>query len=149
MALLLIATDGARTAFEVEVPAEPSSLPALRRRLRAWLAQRAWDDATAADVVLAVSEACNNAIEHAYDGREGTIRLTVAEVDEAIRAVIEDQGQWRETASERRARARDRADEAPDGHGGDRDRRPSGTRVTLVRRVRGESRHATRIRDAR
>ena len=122
VALLLIATDGERTAFEAEVPAEPSSLPALRRRLRAWLAQRAWDDATAADVVLAVSEACNNAIEHAYDGREGTIRLTVSEVDRGDPCGDRGSGTVARDRGERRARARAHADEAPDGHGGDRDR---------------------------
>ena len=31
--------------------------------------------AAAADLVLAVSEACNNAIEHAYRDREGTIAV--------------------------------------------------------------------------
>ena len=67
VALLVTTMDGARTTFEVEIPAEPVALPELRRRLRAWLQRRELRRRReAADVVLAVSEACNNAIEHAY-----------------------------------------------------------------------------------
>ena len=55
------------------MPAEPAVAAGLRRRLRTWLARHGCSASRAADMVLAVSEACNNAIEHAYRDREGTI----------------------------------------------------------------------------
>ena len=97
VALLLIETDGDRTEFQVELPAEPSSLPGMRRRLRAWLERHGCNPGPAADVVLAVSEACNNAIEHAYADRDGTFRVSVERTHATITAVVEDQGSWRET----------------------------------------------------
>ena len=48
------------------------------------------------EIILAVSEACNNAIEHAYSGANGSLRVT-AEVSEGwLEAVVEDRGRWRE-----------------------------------------------------
>ena len=102
---LLLATMDVVTEFEVEVPADPSTLPELRRRLRAWLARQDCGAAESADVVLAVSEACNNAIEHAYRDRDGTLRVRIERVQTTIRAVVEDQGSWREpSGSDERGR---------------------------------------------
>jgi anti-sigma regulatory factor (Ser/Thr protein kinase) len=144
VALLLIATDGSRVPFEVDLPAEPSSLPPLRRRLRAWLAGRGCDTETAADLLLAVGEACNNAIEHAYAVAGGTIRVAIDEHAGTITAVIEDQGTWRETTpSDERGRGvtlmrhltHDAKIETEPG---------GGTRVTLVRRRRADGHQAAR-----
>jgi anti-sigma regulatory factor (Ser/Thr protein kinase) len=99
VALLLTTIGGAQTTFEVEIPAEPGTLPELRRRLRTWLLRRECSAAEAADVVLAVSEACNNAIEHAYRDREGTIALRVETDGASVRAVVEDQGSWQEPSA--------------------------------------------------
>jgi anti-sigma regulatory factor (Ser/Thr protein kinase) len=96
VALLVVSMDSARTAFDVETPARPGALPELRRRLRAWLAHQECDPDDSAGVVLAVSEACNNAIEHAYREHEGTIRLRIEADESNIRAVIEDQGTWQD-----------------------------------------------------
>ncbi len=135
VALLVIATDTSRVPFEVELPAEPSSLPALRRRLRVWLAGRGCDAETAADLLLAVGEACNNAIEHAYTERGGTIQLRIDEKNGTIRAVIEDHGNWREaTAADERGRGLTLMQRLM--HDAMIETEPSGTRVTLVRRPR-------------
>ena len=105
VALLLTTIGGAQTTFEVEIPAEPGALPELRRRLRTWLLRRECSAAEAADVVLAVSEACNNAIEHAYRDREGTIALRVEADGASVRAVVTDQGSWQEpSGSDERGR---------------------------------------------
>ena len=61
-------------------------LPGLRRRLRAWLARQGFEAAASADVVLAVSEALNNAIEHAYREVDGTVRLRVAAEGNLLRS---------------------------------------------------------------
>ena len=55
-------------AFRVEIPADPLVVRELRARLKAWLERRGLTEEQVADTVLAVSEACNNAIEHGYGG---------------------------------------------------------------------------------
>jgi len=95
VALLVMTLDVERTGFKLEVPAEPASLPSMRRHLRALLARRQFDGEQTADIVLAVSEACNNAIEHAYPDGEGTIKVSVEDGSETFRIVVEDQGRWR------------------------------------------------------
>jgi anti-sigma regulatory factor (Ser/Thr protein kinase) len=139
VALLMLSLDLRQLAFELELPADPSVLRGMRRRLRAWLARRGLDDGEAAEVVLAVSEACNNAIEHAYrDNGAGPVRVSLdGDGTGTLRVVVEDQGTWRE--------------EAPTGDRGrgiglmehlmqstDIQSGLHGTRVTLERRVRLE-----------
>jgi anti-sigma regulatory factor (Ser/Thr protein kinase) len=85
--------------FEVELPSDPSALPVVRGRLRTWLARRGIAPAEAAEILLAVGEACNNAVEHAYPDDLGTIRLFVDEDGETLRATVGDHGSWREGAS--------------------------------------------------
>ena len=95
VALLVVTFDAERTRFDVELPADPSVLSGLRRRLRGWLIRRGFDDDQAAEVLLAVSEACNNAIEHAYDGVPGNLRVTADASADWLEMVIEDSGRWR------------------------------------------------------
>jgi anti-sigma regulatory factor (Ser/Thr protein kinase) len=45
--------------------ADPVSLSVVRQRFRVWLADLAWPDEEVDDIVLAVSEAVSNAVEHA------------------------------------------------------------------------------------
>jgi serine phosphatase RsbU (regulator of sigma subunit)/anti-sigma regulatory factor (Ser/Thr protein kinase) len=138
VALLLVSMDAARAGFEVEVPAEAATLPELRRRLRAWLARRHCGPAESADLVLAVSEACNNAIEHGYRDRDrgGTIKLSI-EVDQGtIRAVVEDQGSWHETPGKTDERGRGITLMQHLMHTTEIESDANGTRVTLVLRVR-------------
>jgi serine/threonine-protein kinase RsbW len=51
------------------------------------------------DLKLAVDEACTNVIEHGYEGRSGTIRLSVAGNDGSLTVVIEDRGRPFDPAS--------------------------------------------------
>jgi anti-sigma regulatory factor (Ser/Thr protein kinase) len=98
VALLLLSLELPRISFEVELPADPAALRGMRLRLGAWLAKRGIDTEQAHDVVLAVSEACNNAIEHAYraDGA-GPIKIGIAPAEAGtLRIVVEDHGTWRD-----------------------------------------------------
>lgn len=120
--------------MEIEIPAHPSVLAGLRRRLRAWLELRGLNEADRADAVLAISEACNNAVEHAYENNEGTIDLLIEHDGDSLRITIDDHGAWRPVRpSPDRGRGSsimrsvmDRADIAHDDNG---------TRVTLERRL--------------
>ncbi len=106
VALLVASLDVDRLAFEYEIPSDPRMLRGMRRRLDAWLVGHGLEHDDVVDVVLAVSEACNNAIEHAYrDSGGGSVDVTVAREGETLRVVVEDHGAWREpTPSDERGR---------------------------------------------
>jgi hypothetical protein len=52
----------------MELPADPISIPMARAQVRRWLAEFSWPAVKLDDIVLAVSEAVSNAVEHAYLG---------------------------------------------------------------------------------
>jgi anti-sigma regulatory factor (Ser/Thr protein kinase) len=95
IALLLVQLTDVPARMEIEIPAEPAAMAVLRRRLQEWLRLRGLNDAQRADAVLAVSEACNNAIEHAYRGGEGTISLLLHHGGTLLHITVEDRGSWR------------------------------------------------------
>jgi anti-sigma regulatory factor (Ser/Thr protein kinase) len=121
--------------MDIEIPADPGSLRGMRRRMQTWLALRGVPEDQRADAVLAVSEACNNAIEHAYAERGGTIRLSLAIENGFLRMLVEDRGLWRLDG--------DRSDERGRGlpimrgimDRVDIERRSGGTRVRFEQRV--------------
>ncbi len=94
LALLLVAFSGSRAGTRIDIPADPSSLPRIRQRLRAWLAALELDPAKAEEIVLAVSEACNNAIEHARPSRDDVITVILGADAEMLTATVEDHGRW-------------------------------------------------------
>lgn len=134
IALLVLRLVEVPARMEIEVPAHPSVLSGLRRRLQAWLTLRGLEEDARADTVLAISEACNNAVEHAYEQNEGTIRLVLEHDAERLHIVVADSGSWRERRpSPERGRGtpimKSLMDNAEIAH----DQR--GTRVTLERRL--------------
>jgi serine/threonine-protein kinase RsbW len=106
VALVVASIDVERLAFEMEISADPKMLGGMRRRIEAWLMHLEVDEADIVDLILSVSEACNNAIEHAYRGNEGgPVEITAAKEADAIRIVVEDHGLWRDpVSSEERGR---------------------------------------------
>jgi anti-sigma regulatory factor (Ser/Thr protein kinase)/GAF domain-containing protein len=97
VALLVASYDADLLAFEVEIPSDPRMLRGVRRRLEGWLVGRGLEHDDVVDVVLAVSEACNNAIEHAYrDGHAGPVEVSVTKDADMLRIAVEDHGAWRE-----------------------------------------------------
>jgi anti-sigma regulatory factor (Ser/Thr protein kinase) len=96
VALLVVGFDAGLTHFDVELEADPSVLAGMRRRLRGWLSRREFSDDAVSEILLAVSEACNNAVEHAYPGSNGSLRVTAEVTGGWLEAVVEDRGRWRE-----------------------------------------------------
>ena len=66
MALLLVRLSEVPAAMRIEIPSDPAVMRGSRARFGAWLERRGLDDDQQADAMLAVTEACNNAIEHGY-----------------------------------------------------------------------------------
>ena len=95
VALLVARLTHESERFEVEMPARPEELAPLRRRLNAWLTRRDLDASEVAEIVLAVGEACNNAVEHAYGERPGDVWISAGESNGTLRITVEDRGRWR------------------------------------------------------
>ena len=98
IALLIVRLLEVPQRMDIELAGDPAELADLRRRLRRWLELRGLDRAQRDDAILAVSEACNNAIEHAYPGEPGSIHLLVEHRDDALAIRISDRGTWRPTS---------------------------------------------------
>ncbi|MGH2854143.1 MAG: ATP-binding SpoIIE family protein phosphatase [Solirubrobacteraceae bacterium] len=83
-------------ALQLTLPAEPTSVPVARHRVERWLAETGdgRDDVFA--IALAVSEACANAVEHAYDPESGhTFRLRAERASGEVVIEVSDSGRWR------------------------------------------------------
>jgi anti-anti-sigma factor len=83
--------------LEVDLPAVPRSLPAVRRRLTGWLTGLGMNEQDRVGVMVAVGEACANAAEHAYRGSEpGPMHLrAVVDIDGVLTVTVRDRGTWR------------------------------------------------------
>jgi serine phosphatase RsbU (regulator of sigma subunit)/anti-sigma regulatory factor (Ser/Thr protein kinase) len=99
-AVLLVQLESVPGRIRLEIPAHAALLAELRRRLRTWLSLRGIDENETLDIVLAVSEALNNAIEHAYGADRGTVGIELVHDGAGISIAVEDSGSWRETRSD-------------------------------------------------
>ncbi len=80
-------------AFQQIVAAEPPSLAIIRRELDRVLEEEPFSSSRIADVRLAVSEACANAVMHAYPEEEpGEILVTAGVVSDALVVTVRDYG---------------------------------------------------------
>lgn len=94
--VLAVSRRGPRT-FARTVEPTPAAAARLRRELRGWLGDVALPDGECHDVLLAVSEAVANAVEHGAAGRTDRPVVVVATADEtALSVVVRDHGEWRE-----------------------------------------------------
>jgi anti-sigma regulatory factor (Ser/Thr protein kinase) len=92
-------------SLDLELPAEPASVPLSRHRLERWLSNTevSADDIFA--ITLAANEACSNAIEHAYGpGRGSTFRLLAKRSSGVILIKVSDSGRWRTPRGSERGR---------------------------------------------
>jgi anti-sigma regulatory factor (Ser/Thr protein kinase) len=89
----------------VRLPAEPHVLSPLRRTLRQWLEALGADEAEVYDVLVAVTEASANAIEHAYGPADDTFEVEAeAGRDGEVTLVVRDHGRWRPPRGHNRGR---------------------------------------------
>jgi serine/threonine-protein kinase RsbW len=99
-------------AFELVLVAQPAALSVIRDRLRRWFSTHHWPDDEVNDLVLAVSEAAANALEHAYPpGAPGDIEIDgrINDLPGGSRQVgltVVDHGRWRPIPEEPENRRR-------------------------------------------
>jgi anti-sigma regulatory factor (Ser/Thr protein kinase) len=98
IALLIVRLREVPKRMDVEIPSDPAGLSEMRRRLRTWLELRGLAEDECGDAIIAVSEACNNAIEHAYLLEPGPIHLLLEHAEGALAIRVEDRGAWHPTA---------------------------------------------------
>jgi anti-sigma regulatory factor (Ser/Thr protein kinase) len=91
--LVLQATEP--TEFVLRLPAEPTRLSMLRRRLEGFLTAHDVPDDDAFDTIVAVSEAAANAIEHPVEPSEPFITVEATVDEEAVVVTVRDTGRWR------------------------------------------------------
>ncbi len=85
---------GARLALDM--PSEPAALRSLRALLRRWLTQADAADIDVHAIVMACSEACTNAIEHAGAGPDELISFEAVLQDGEVDVTVRDRGHWRD-----------------------------------------------------
>jgi len=81
--------------LDLILPAEPGTLPVLRRELELWLERAAIPQTDARDVVLATWEAGTNAIEHAQDASDQLVRVHAELVGDRLHVEVADSGRWK------------------------------------------------------
>jgi anti-sigma regulatory factor (Ser/Thr protein kinase)/putative methionine-R-sulfoxide reductase with GAF domain len=138
IAVLIIRNAGLGERLEFEIASRTEELVRVRGLLRRWLSESAADEDDVAAITLAASEACANAIEHAYGPRDATIAATASRGDGVVTLEVRDRGRWREPRGSSRGRGIPLMKEFMDEVELDTGR--EGTTVTMRRRLgdRGE-----------
>jgi len=119
----------------VTLPAEPTAIAQLRRRLGRFLDSAGAGENERYEILLSVSEAAGNAVEHAYGPADASFEVELAVDSGEVVADVRDSGRWRPRRTEERGRGlkimRGLMDsvEVDEGEGG--------TVVSLRRRLKG------------
>jgi anti-anti-sigma factor len=108
VALLIARREPVVAPLAMRVPGVPGRLAELRTELRDWLERLPITPAARDDVLLAAGEACSNAIEHGYGGRDpGRLTLDASwEGDGTLHIAVGDEGGWRPPSGGRADRGR-------------------------------------------
>ena len=85
--------------FVLRLPADPTRLSVLRRRLEDFLTGNGVPEIDIFDLTVAVSEAAANAIEHPVEPAEPFITVEVSLDGDAVVATVRDTGSWRPAGS--------------------------------------------------
>ncbi|MEV0809507.1 SpoIIE family protein phosphatase [Micromonospora sp. NPDC050200] len=86
--------------FALRLPADPTRLGVLRKRLEDFLVAHRVGETDLFDLTVAVSEAAANAIEHPVAPTDATISVEVTISDRTVVATVRDSGRWRESTGE-------------------------------------------------
>jgi len=93
--LTVTAADDASEAFRFTFSAIPMAVPMVRRSLDRFAARLGIDDDRRFALLTATGEAIANAVEHAYHGTPGLVRLAAEASNGMLVVTIEDEGKWK------------------------------------------------------
>jgi len=120
------------------LPADVESIPLIRRLLGRWLREAGATQAEAEDLSLATSEACANAIEHAYGPAAGILEVSASlSLGGEALVAVRDFGNWRQPRGVNRGRGLALMEGLTDAV--DVVRGEDGTTVQLSRRLGAEA----------
>lgn len=88
--------------LDLTLPAEPASLPLIRHALLRMSAALRLEDDERLALTVAVGEAVNNAVEHAYGARSGTVSVRARRDGPALRVEVQDRGRWQTAHTQER-----------------------------------------------
>jgi anti-sigma regulatory factor (Ser/Thr protein kinase) len=80
--------------LELRLPGTKRSLDVIRDALRVWLQRTPASQQEAHDILLAVWEACANAIEHPAGVENGSLAIKTTLADSGITVTVRDSGAW-------------------------------------------------------
>ena len=134
VAVIAVQAVGASDArLELQVAARPDELAAVRRLLRRWLRAAGMAPRDTSAVLVAVGEACTNAVEHAYGPGDAVFELVVERSEDEVVIEVRDHGTWREPRGANRGRGIGLMEMFMDEVA--LDRGEAGTTVRLVKRL--------------
>jgi serine phosphatase RsbU (regulator of sigma subunit)/anti-sigma regulatory factor (Ser/Thr protein kinase) len=93
--------------LRLTLPAEPYVLARVRRLMRRWMVARGVDQVALDEITIAVSDACANAIEHAYGPGRGSFELSALWDGDVVVLIVRDFGTWRAPRGDHRGRGLD------------------------------------------
>ena len=135
-ALLVVRALPLSNPLELRLPADVDTIPTLRRLLGRWLGEAEASRTEVEEISLACSEACANAIEHAYAPGPAAIEVTATVTeDPQVLISVRDFGTWRPPRGSHRGRGMVLMKGLMDAV--DVDKGDDGTTVRLARRLAG------------
>jgi anti-sigma regulatory factor (Ser/Thr protein kinase)/putative methionine-R-sulfoxide reductase with GAF domain len=135
VALIAIQNSPVPDELVMELRAEPQVLSEVRRSLRRWLHHMGAGRDEIVEITLAVSEACANAVEHAYSPAPASFTLTAYARDGEVTIAVRDIGRWRSPRGQNRGRGLTIMRKTMDTV--QTKRTPSGTEIIMRRRLTG------------
>jgi anti-sigma regulatory factor (Ser/Thr protein kinase) len=96
IAILAVRREAPVRRLRLRLASKPASAAALRHRMTPFLQRLGLAESALRDVLLAVSEAATNAIEHPQDSADEHFEVAVDVIDGDLCVVVRDFGQWKE-----------------------------------------------------
>lgn len=101
-ALTVAAADLRARTFAFSFTALPMAVPLVRRSLERFAERLGLDGDERFALLTATGEAVANAVEHAYPGPPGLVRVHAEPHDGTLTVTVEDEGKWKPTPAQRR-----------------------------------------------
>ncbi|MEY2442654.1 MAG: hypothetical protein QOJ46_2080, partial [bacterium] len=118
----------------LKVAGDPGALTSARDTVRRWLGEAGADPVETHDITMACNEACQNAIEHAYELGADLFDVVLERSGPDVAITVRDHGSWKSTISPDRGRGLELMRELMDGV--DVDASELGSTIALRRRLR-------------
>jgi anti-sigma regulatory factor (Ser/Thr protein kinase) len=93
--LTISAAEVSATTFGFTFTAVPMAVPLVRRSLHRFVDSLGFDEDARFSILTAAGEAIANAVEHAYFGSPGVVRLQAHATDGVLYVLVEDDGKWK------------------------------------------------------